>query len=540
MVKNCPDWLHNAVMYEIYPQSFYDSNGDGIGDLPGIIQKLDYIERLGVNLIWLNPMYDSPFRDAGYDISDYYKVAPRYGTNADAKRLFSEAKKRGIRVCLDLVVGHTSVDCAWFKESAKPLPNKYSNWYIWTDSWICQNPDGMRLVNGYSQRNGCYVTNFFYSQPALNHGFAKPNPACPWQLPVDHPDVRAVREEVKSIMRFWLDMGASGFRCDMASSMVKKDPGYKATADFWREMRDMLDKDYPEAFLVSEWGDPVQALNAGFHLDFMSCHRNPADTSLFRAEPSRNILPEIVKVESGRSFFDKRGAGDVTIFLKYFDDFFSKTKHKGYLSLNTGNHDLSRLNVNRSPKELELIFAFILTMPGVPMFYYGEEIGMRNQSELHDKEGGYPRTGARTPMQWTEGRNAGFSTAPTTSLYLPVDKQPHATSVQAMEKDHNSLLHRVRQLVALRRSTAALQGNEPYETVYAKPGKYPYVYLRKKGRERILVALNPSSAPVQVKISVEHGGEAQKALLGRGATLSGSNGKYQLDMKGVSYGIFAV
>ncbi len=167
-MPNTPSWLEKAVFYEIYPQSFFDSNGDGIGDLPGILQKLDYLQFLGVNAVWLNPCFASPFQDAGYDVSDYYQVAPRYGTNADLKKLFDEAGRLGIRIFLDLVPGHTSIENAWFKESCKVERNKYSDWYIWTNSIWTWNAPGVQTVIGYAERDGNYITNFFHFQPALN------------------------------------------------------------------------------------------------------------------------------------------------------------------------------------------------------------------------------------------------------------------------------------------------------------------------------------------------------------------------------------
>ena len=218
-----PDWLSTAVFYQIYPQSFYDSNRDGIGDIPGIIKKLDYIYSLGCNAIWINPCFESPFRDAGYYIADYYKVAKRYGTNSDLKHLFKEAKKRSIKICLDLVSGHTSIDHPWFRESCKAETNKYSNRYIWTKSVWESAGDDYRIINGFSERDGNFITNFFWFQPALNYGFARPDPAKPWQLSTSHPDVRTLRREIMNIMRYWLDMGADGFRVDMASSLVKGD-----------------------------------------------------------------------------------------------------------------------------------------------------------------------------------------------------------------------------------------------------------------------------------------------------------------------------
>jgi len=174
-----PQWLEDAVFYQIYPQSFYDANGDGIGDIRGITQKLPYLSDLGVNAVWLNPCFVSPFQDAGYDVADYYKVAPRYGTNADLVRLFEQARRRGIRICLDLVPGHTSVDYAWFQASCRPRRNRYSDRYIWTRSVWDPGVPPLRFINGYSDRDGAYAINFFYCQPALNYGFARPDPGCP-------------------------------------------------------------------------------------------------------------------------------------------------------------------------------------------------------------------------------------------------------------------------------------------------------------------------------------------------------------------------
>jgi hypothetical protein len=170
-----PDWVHHAVVYQVYPQTFYDSNGDGIGDLPGIIAKLDYIKSLGVDAIWINPFFDSPFNDAGYDIRDYYKIAPRYGSNDDARRLFAEAHKRGLKVLFDYVISYTSIDNPWFVASSKQTPSPYSNWYIWTDN-VWKTERGNQWVHGYGQRNGNFYSNFFWNEPALNYGYGTPDP----------------------------------------------------------------------------------------------------------------------------------------------------------------------------------------------------------------------------------------------------------------------------------------------------------------------------------------------------------------------------
>lgn len=188
MSTNTPDWLDNAVFYEIYPQSFCDSNGDGMGDFNGIIQKLEYIRELGCTALWINPCFMSPFGDAGYDVSDYFTAAPRYGTNEDLKRLFSEAHKRDMHVLLDLVPGHTSVEHEWFRQSMKAGRNEFTDRYVWTDS-VWEEPDGMGCIRGISDRDGCCAVNFFSHQPALNYGFYKPEK--PWQQSMDSPGARA-------------------------------------------------------------------------------------------------------------------------------------------------------------------------------------------------------------------------------------------------------------------------------------------------------------------------------------------------------------
>ena len=271
-----PDWLNTATFYEIYPQSFLDTNGDGIGDLPGIISKLDYIASLGANALWLNPVFESPFGDAGYDVSDFRKVAPRYGTNADLKRLFKEAHKRGMRVVLDLVAGHTSVEHPWFKASRKHQPNPHSDYFTWTPNVWTEGGPG-RWINGAGPRDGNYLANFFWFQPALNYGYANPDPSRPWEQPVDAPAPSAVRAELEAIMRFWLDAGCDGFRVDMAASLVKGPPDSPELRSLWRDIRGWMGRDYSHAVLISEWSNPKQALSAGF------------DVGLVRAEPSGGL-----------------------------------------------------------------------------------------------------------------------------------------------------------------------------------------------------------------------------------------------------------
>ena len=474
-----PEWMHTAAFYEIYPQTFYDSNGDGIGDLKGIIQKLDYVKSLGVDAVWINPFYVSPFRDAGYDVSDYYKVAPRYGTNKDAKKLFQIAKEKGLRIIIDFVPGHTSIDHPWFKASCDPKKNKYSNWYIWTNgTWF----SGMEkykenFIQGYCERDGNYMINFFWHQPALNYGWGNPDPNQPWQLSYNHPDVLALREEMKNILRFWLDMGCSGFRVDMAGSLVKNDPQQNIRF-FWQDVRKMMDENYPDAFLVSEWSNPHDAINAGFHADFM--HWFSGYDDLFANE---------------NSFFRTEGKGNITHFLDVFFKQYAFTSGKGYISLPVGNHDLQRImNGNRDQRDLEIIQVFAFTMPNMPFIYYGDETGMRQQNIKSGKEGAYGlRAGARTPMQWSNEKNKGFSTAKPEKLYFPIDNSENAPNVSDQESDDNSLLNFTRKLVKLHKTEAALANYASFIPVYSIENQYPFVYLRVLGNEKLLIILNPSN-----------------------------------------------
>ena len=528
--QTTPTWLEDAVFYEIYPQSFCDSNGDGIGDIPGIISKLDYLKCLGISAVWLNPCFESPFSDAGYDISDFYKVAPRYGTNEDLKRLFVEARKLGIRVLLDLVPGHTSMDHPWFKQSCKQESNPYSDWYIWTDSVWKWDVPGFRVISGHAERDAAYVTNFFYFQPALNYGFARPDPNQPWQQPVDAPGPQAVRQELRKIMAFWLDMGASGFRVDMAMSLVKGDPGQVENAALWQEMRAWLQKKYPEACLVSEWGNPKLAINGGFHVDFTLPFAFPGYSALMRKSYGKGNG----KDPYGFSFFDPAGLGNIREFLDEYLMHYQATRGKGQIAMMTGNHDIHpRLSKGRSANDLALVYLFLLTMPGTPFIYYGDEIGMRTVEGLPSKEGGYQRTGSRTPMQWDSSDNAGFSTAAVDQLYLPIDPDPEHPTAAAQDADPNSLLNIVRSLVLLRRSHIALCASAAFEPVFAQAGKYPLIYRRNWKDEIALVMINPSSRPVTL-ILPDLGKKGCQVLYGAPDSLQYWGDSWQVRLAGTS------
>lgn len=394
-------------------------------------------------------------------------------------------------------------------------------------------PYPLQQVNGYSTRDGNYVTNFFHFQPALNYGFAHPDPDKPWQLPIDHPDVQAVHAELRAIMRFWLEKGADGFRVDMASSLIRNDESKEAIIAFWQEIRAWFDRDFPEAILVAEWSQPEVAIRAGFHIDFMIHFGTPAYTELFRSETTNDMKPQVER--SGHSFFHGDGKGDICRFLAPFLQHYEATKELGYISIPTGNHDISRLRAQRSDDELKVIYAFLLTMPGIPFIYQGDEIGQYNVDGLPSKEGGYVRTGARTPMQWDDGLNAGFSPAPAEWLYLPVDPRPSRPHVAAQDADAGSLLNAVRSLVRLRMEHPALQGGGDFEPLHAGAGRYPFVYQRSRGEERLLIAVNPANRSAEARI----GGITPGAMLAGGnVTFAEDGGVATLCLPPVSFAIW--
>jgi maltose alpha-D-glucosyltransferase/alpha-amylase len=532
IIPGCPEWVHHAVVYQIYPQTFYDSNGDGIGDLKGIIEKLDYVKSLGVDAIWLNPFFDSRFNDAGYDIRNYYKIAPRYGSNEDARRLFAEAHKRGLKVLFDYVITYTSIDNPWFVEACEQQPGPHSNWYVWDDN-VWQSEPGSLWVHGYGHRDGNFLSNFFWSEPAVNWGYGRPDPAKKWQLPTDHPDVLAMRAEMKKVLRFWMDMGADGFRADMAGALVKGDDPKRETLGYWREVRQILQASYPQAFCVSEWSYPRDALDGAFHADFY--HWVDGFNDIYQKESWRIGNG----VTDGHSFFDRDGKGNISAFLlKYLADY-QATRSNGYICLPLGNHDIARLNNRRTPAELEMIMAFGMTMPGVPFLYYGNEIGMRQLEGSPQIEGCYkPRAGARSPMQWTSGKNLGFSKAKPSQLYLPVDSAPDAPNVQAEERDPNSLLNHVRALIRLKHTEPALAAYAEFVPLFAKPNTYPLVYARSSGGQTLVMIFNPAARPVSAEFPLASTFGDLKLLSGQDVQMARTGSMLKIEVPGQSYAIY--
>lgn len=528
------DWVGKAVFYQIYPQSFLDTNGDGVGDFPGITSRLDYIKSLGVDAIWLNPCFDSPFGDAGYDIRDFYKVAPRYGTEEELIRLFEGAHRRGMRVILDLVAGHTSMDNEWFLAEAANPKSPDSNRYVWL------NRDFDPAVG---PARGDFLGNFFWYQPALNYGYAEPSE--PWQDSVDAPGPRKNREELRRIMAYWFDRGCDGFRVDMAGSLIKIEGQPRAQAEtqrLWQEIRRWIDETYPGKALLAEWSCPTAAIDAGFHLDFLMHFNAPGYPSLFFN--GVGSLP----AKEGPCYFHRDGEGQLKIFREEYQRQLQGVRGKGFISLPVANHDFQRLHCGpRSAEELRCAWVFFLTQAGPPTIYYGEEIGMRYLVEAPSKEGSTlagitavnagaangERAGSRTPMQWDDTDNAGFSSAAPGEIYLPLDPDPDRPTVVGLEKDPESLLHFVRKLIALRREHMFLGADASYEILNPDDQPYPFLCVRRLDGAACIIAINPTSdaRTITVALKAHHG----EFLLNVGCEIVSTNGNLALSLGAFGY-----
>lgn len=480
-----PSWLAQAVFYEIYPASFRDSNGDGIGDIAGMVSQLDYLRRLGVNALWINPWYVSSFRDGGYDITDFMRPDPRYGTLAEARIFFREAHRHGIRVVLDLVAGHTSLEHPYFQESCRGTGSRHQDFYIWNPNSVYRGTAEQYYIAGLFPR-GSYCANFFASQPAINYGFNKVEN--PWEMSCDHPVCRANREWLISVMRYWLDLGCDGFRVDMASSIIKRDPGFEKTSQFWQSVRTIFDREYPEAVLLAEWFMPERSLAAGFHLDFVP------PSGLFRNDSWSS--PQIF---SGEILFSAATKGNDGKWFSGYRKLCDVCNPAG-LCLFSGTHDQWRLSYFGSDRETMVKLAFMTALPAPPFFYYGDEIGMRHLVGVA-VEGSASRGGARTPMQWDHSRNFGFSTAAPEKLYLPMDSAAGAPTVEEALAGRNPLFTTVRELIRLRRDHSALGGDGALELEC--PENFPLRVTRRLSGETIFAAFNPSGVPVSCPLEGE-------------------------------------
>ena len=492
-------WIDDAVFYEIYPISFFDANGDGNGDLQGIIEKADYLKDLGVNAVWLNPIYKSPFKDGGYDVADYNEIDKRFGTMEDLENLIKTFHDRDIKIILDLVIGHTSDKHKWFKKSTSAKRNKYWDYYVWTDSLFQSYPG---LIRGLYKRDGGYLPNYYASQPALNYGFENPDPDKPWQIHYTDDRLKPLREDLLDMMRFYLDKGVDGFRVDLAGHLIKgavkfdenkpfddSDEGLDGLKWFWNKIISTIKKEYTGKLFLAEWVVPQKSIaKCGFDMDFLT-HDTFAFGDLYRNEKGLNLDPYY---ERGDNYFSPNGKGTLKNFIEYTEYLYDRIGDKGMFTAATGTHDEIRMSTAKSPDMIKCIFAFMLTFKHVPLIYYGDEIGIEHNYNV-SRDGGGIRTGARTPMQWTEEKNKGFTVK--NKPYLPTSKKK-GQSVESQLKDENSILNCVKDLIKIRKKYSAL--NASASQVFIDKG-YPAIYERTDGKQTVIVMINPSNKPIVKK-----------------------------------------
>jgi alpha-glucosidase len=471
-------WWQKGIIYHIYPRSFADSNGDGIGDLNGILQHLDYLADLGIDAIWLSPIYPSPQKDFGYDVANYTDVDPCYGTLADFDRLLQEAHARGIRVILDLVLNHTSDQHPWFLESRSSRTNPKADWYIWQDripnNW--QATFGGRAWTYDPQRGQYYLHLFLPEQPDVN-----------WRNP-------EVRRAMLDVVCFWLDRGVDGFRLDVFNAYFK-DAQLRSnpfTPFGWRPFewqKHLYDIDQPEMFpLLRELRQILEAYPQRYAV---------GETFLSTAEKAaRYCGPDLLHAAFNFEFTNApyRPAA----FWREVQKWESALGRRAWPNYVLSNHDIPRSATRYARGEeddrLRVVLGMLLTMRGTPFLYYGEEIGMRDvalrRSEILDPLGRHywpfhkGRDGARTPMQWSDAPHAGFSTV---RPWLRVHENYPRRNVAVMSHDEGSLLNFVKRLIRLRKRLLALQTGDLH---LFQVSQAVLSYFRGCGEEEVLVTLN--------------------------------------------------
>jgi alpha-glucosidase len=522
-IQNDGPWWKHAVLYEIYPRSFQDSNNDGIGDLNGITQRLDYLKTLGIDAIWIAPMYPSPQVDFGYDISDYQAVDPQYGTVADMDRLIAEGKQRNIRVVLDMVLNHTSDKHQWFIDSASSRNNPKHDWYVWNDGVPANGPN----VTAYQKRfehegrvpPNNWVSGFGGSAwewvPAVHqfyyHKFYKQQPDLNWRNP-------AVEKACFDAMRFWLDRGVAGFRLDAIPTLFE-DPQLR---------------DEPEAGGINAQGDPnlkdiytsnLSEVHGVIRRMRAMVEKYPGNRVLI----GETYLPDTAALNQWYGgarhdelqlpmdmllgFHGDHDKLDATSFRKFINE--AETQLNGSQPLFVfDNHDNVR-SWNRYSDGVHdqaiarLLATVLLTSRATALMYYGEELGMvtstpTRKEDVKDPIGitGWPkekgRDGERTPMQWDDSRNAGFSDSSTT--WLPVPSNYSIINVKAEEIEPDSLLNWHKQLIAMRRDNPTLRDGKQVMLDESNPSVLSYVREGVAGHPAIVVALNFTDQPQTISL----------------------------------------
>ena len=493
-------WWKHGVIYQIYPRSFYDSNGDGVGDLPGITQKLDYLADLGVDGLWLSPINTSPMFDFGYDISDYRGIDPVFGTQRDFDLFLSEAHRRGIRVILDLVMNHTSHLHPWFVESRSSRDNPMRDWYIWRDRGkFCRYPNNWMAAFGGRAWEWDRKTRQYYL-----HSFLREQPDVNWRNP-------AFKEAMFGEIRHWLDRGVDGFRLDVVNLFVKDEHfrsnpfGIGPYPRPYDLQRHIYDRDRPELH--------------GILRDFrklLDSYDERMSVGEVAAENYGN--PEIAASCLGAEGDELHLSFDFSMiyrkwnareFLKCIKRWDAAVPEKAWPCNVLNNHDQPRSRSRHgggtdAPARARLMAAMLLTLRGTPFLYYGEEIGMENgripRGEIQDPLGKrywpfHPgRDPERTPMQWSGGPNAGFSTG---KPWLRVNEDYRRVNVERQTGDASSVLEFYRKLIALRRSNPALDRGS-FEAV-GDARNDVLSYTRTYGDESFFVALNFASSPRRIR-----------------------------------------
>jgi alpha-glucosidase len=482
-------WWQTGVLYQIYPRSFHDSNGDGVGDLRGIASKLPYLQRLGVDAIWISPIFPSPMADFGYDVADYAGVDPIFGTLDDFRALLTEAHQRGIRVILDYVPNHSSNEHPWFVESRSSRGNEKRDWYIWRDP----APDGGPPNNWRSVFGGSAWTFDAHTGQYYYHAFLKEQPDLNWR----HP---GVREAMFGALRFWLDLGVDGFRIDV----------------IWHLMKDQELRNNPPNPEPHRAKSPYYELLPIYSCDQPEIHELiEAMRALADEYEDRVLIGEIyLPVEKLITYYGREGGG---IHLPYnfqlislpwqartiaaaIDAYEALLPQFAWPNWVLGNHDKPRIASRAGDAQARVAAMLLLTLRGTPTIYYGDELGMRDvpiPPELEqDPYGknvpgrGLGRDPVRTPMQWSDAPHAGFTTG---TPWLPVASDYRSMNVEAEERDPQSMLTLHRRLIELRRATPALHSGA-YASLPAPEGVVAYV--RKEAGALIVVALNFTAAPV--------------------------------------------
>jgi maltose alpha-D-glucosyltransferase/alpha-amylase len=497
-------WYKDAIIYQVHVRTFYDSNGDGIGDFQGLEQKLDYLQELGITAIWLMPFFPSPLRDDGYDIADYNAVHSSYGTLEDFRRFLGSAHDRGIRVIIEMVLNHTSDQHPWFQESRSSKDNPRRDWYVWSNTNARYSEARIIFLDTEKSNwewdplsKSYYWHRFFSHQPDLNY---------------DNP---AVREQMWTVMEFWLEMGIDGFRLDAVPYLVEREgtncENLPETHEILKELRRRLDKKFSGRMLLAEanqwpadlrpyFGDGNE-FHMAFHFPLMP--RMFMGVKLEDRKPITEILQQTPEIPASCQWcLFLRNHDELTLEMvtdmerDYMYDTYAGSK---MMRLNLGIRRRLASLLDNDRRRIELMNGMLMSLPGTPIIYYGDEIGMGDNIGLGD------RNGVRTPMQWNGGWNAGFSTADPGRLYAPLIDDPvygyPAVNVLRQTESEHSLLHWMRRIVTVRKSIAAF-GRGSIEFIHPASHRV-LAYVRQLGNETVLVVNNLSSTAQAVELDLK-------------------------------------